>query len=184
MLLHVEPRFPWFALYVKSRHEKHVAASLTAKDYECFLPTYWNIHRKDRRFAIPLFPGYLFCRVDSRNTARIVSTPGLFSIVGGPKGPEPVPDTEIETIRRMISSGRAVEPYPYVSPGQAVYITDGPFRGVSGTVVDSKNVRWLVVSVHLLQRSVAVKLDKASLSPAGVWAPSTSGTFVDDAQPV
>jgi transcription antitermination factor NusG len=154
---------PWFACYVKSRHEKHVASLLAAKGYECFLPTYLKTSRK-HKCELPLFPGYVFCKLDTTESVCIRSTSGLFSIVGSGSGPEPIPEEEIEAIRRMIAGGFGPRPWPYIAPGETIYIAEGPFRGLRGTMVSTNSDRWLVVSVRLLQRSVAVKLDRASLS--------------------
>jgi hypothetical protein len=48
--------------------------------------------------------------------------------------------------------------------------TEGPLRGISGVVVAASNERWLVVSINLLQRSVAVKLDRTSISSRAIYA--------------
>jgi hypothetical protein len=68
----------------------------------------------------------------------------------------------------MIAGGFCPRPWPYIAPGEPIYITEGPFRGLTGTMVAATSERWLVVSVHLLQRSVAVKLDRASLSSRAI----------------
>jgi transcription antitermination factor NusG len=109
-------------------------------------------------------PGYVFSRLDPTTTADIASTPGVFFIVGNGKSPEPIPEDEIAAIRRIIAAGFGPRPWPYLAPGKPIYIAEGPLSGISGTVVASSSERWLVVSVHLLRRSVAVKLDRATLS--------------------
>jgi transcription antitermination factor NusG len=160
---------PWFACYVKSRHEKHVASILSSKGYDCFVPTYLKISAK-HKCELPLFPGYVFSRLDATTTADVTSTPGLFFIVGDRRGPAPISDEEIEAIRRMIASGFCPQPWACLLPGEPIYIAEGPLRGVRGTLVAANSERWLVVSVHLLQRSVAVKLDRISLSSRVICA--------------
>jgi transcription antitermination factor NusG len=167
---------PWLACYVKSRHEKHVALSLASKGYECLVPTYLKISPK-HKCELPLFPGYVFSRLDPKATASVTSTPGVFFIVGNGKGPEPVPDDEIEAIRRMIACGCCPRPWPYAAPGEPIYIAEGPLRGVNGMMVGGNTERWLVVSVHLLQRSVAVKLERASLSSRAIYPDPRGATF-------
>jgi transcription termination/antitermination protein NusG len=155
---------PWFAVYGKYRHEKNIALALNGKGYEAFLPTYVKAHGASKKVELPLFPGYIFCRLDTSNTLPVLSTPGVFSILGSGSGPAPISEVDIESIRLMIRSGLTPSPWPYVATGQALRLTSGPLRGVQGVVVDASNEKWLVVSVELLQRSVAVKVERATLS--------------------
>jgi len=152
---------PWFALYVKNQHEKRIACGLSGKQYESFVPTYLNLHKDGRKNELPLFPNYVFCRLDARYKLPVVSTPGVFSIVSAGSQPLPVPDREIEQIRQLLTSGLARRPVPYLGRGQEVYIKSGPLRGMQGVVVNENHERWLLVSIHMLQRSVAAKIDRS-----------------------
>ena len=154
---------PWFALYVKNQHEKHVSCSLNGKGYESFLPTYTKSHKNGRKNELPLFPGYVFCRLDAQHKLPVVSTPGVFSIVCHGSVPTVIPDLEIERIRQLLKSGLTRRPWPYVARGQEVYVKSGPLRGFQGVVIDEKHERWLILSVHILQRSVAAKIDRTYL---------------------
>jgi transcription termination/antitermination protein NusG len=154
---------PWFALYVKPRHEKNVAIMLQAKGYEVFLPTYSHRVKYHKTFELPLFPSYVFCRLDLWKRLPVMTTPGVFSIVGNGPEPEPVSEQELEGVRRVLQSGLVPIPWPYVRPGDEVSLDSGPLKGVEGVVVDASNGKWLVVSVNLLRRSVAVKVDREFL---------------------
>lgn len=151
---------PWFALYVKPRHEKNVALILKGKGYETFLPTYRNRVKYNKVFELPLFPSYLFCRLEPRDRLPVISTPGVFSIVGNGNQPEPIAEREIKAVKAVLEADSAAIPWPYVVPGQEIIVKSSPFQGVQGVVVDGSNGKWLVVSVNVLQRSVAVKLDR------------------------
>jgi transcription antitermination factor NusG len=155
---------PWFALYVKPRHEKNVALILQGKGYEAFLPTYRHRVKNNKSFELPLFPGYVFCRIELSNRLPVMTTPGIFSIVGSGSEPEAICEHEVEGVRRMIESGFTPIPWSYLSPGQEVSLESGPLRGVQGVVVDANNGKWLVVSVNLLRRSLAVKIEREFLS--------------------
>jgi transcriptional antiterminator NusG len=149
----------WFAVQVKPRCEKSVAAILEGKRYDQFLPlrpARFDGGRKqpDR----PLFPGYVFCRFDSQVLGPIVTTPGLIRIVGFGSSPASIPDAEIEGIRTIAKTVLPVTPYPYLPGGQMVRIGAGPLRGLQGVVVGPGKTARLVVSVHLLQRSIAVEI--------------------------
>ena len=161
---------PWAAVYVKSRHEKNVELILRNKDYEPFLPTYPKRHRNSKKFDLPLFPGYVFCRLDGSTALPVLMIPGVFSIVSSGCVPAVIPDSEIEAIRQMLASGFVLSPWTYVCPGQEILLNSGPLRGIRGVVSEDSDEKWLVVSVHILQRSVAVKMDRASLSVGGISA--------------
>jgi transcription antitermination factor NusG len=165
MALHISTS-QWYAIQTLSRHEDAVFRQLESRGYESFLPTHfvrrtWSDRVKTIR--LPLFPGYLFCRIDPSIQARVVTTPGAVRIVGAGRTPYPVDDDEIEGIRMLVSSGRQVQPWPYISIGHHVRVVGGPLCGVRGVVVASGGQSRLVVSVTLLQRSVAVELDTAWL---------------------
>jgi transcription antitermination factor NusG len=168
---------PWFAVYVKSRHEKHVDVTLAQKGYESFLPMYVKSHPNSKTYELPLFPNYVFSRLDTSRKLPILSTPGVFSIVGNGGVPAPIPDTEIDTIRSVLVSGFVPGPWPYLSQGQEVCLMSGPLRGVHGFVANTNGHKWLVVSIHLLQRSVAVKIDRTSLAPGDISG-NTKSTLV------
>jgi len=154
---------PWVALYVKNRHEKSVALNLDNKGIESFLPTLPNIHASGKRFDLPLFPGYVFCRLNAHKTLAVASTPGVFFVVSTSGAPATISDPEIEGIRRTLSSGCKLRAWPYVPPGREVWLKSGPLEGIQGVVIDETHQKWVVLSVHLLQRSVAVKVERSQL---------------------
>jgi transcription antitermination factor NusG len=145
------------------------SASLRGKGYEELLPLYRTSRRwsdRVKQIDLPLFPGYLFCRFDPANrTLPILTTPGVIGIVGAGKTPVAVADHEIDAVRRMIGSGLAAQPWPYLGVGSLVYMEAGPLAGLEGTVTNIDKVCRLVVSVPLLQRSVAVEIDREWARP-------------------
>jgi transcription antitermination factor NusG len=164
----VSNRLRWFALRVRRRRENSVASHLSAKGYELFLPLYTCTKRwsdRIRKVERPLFPGYLFCRFDPGNRLPVLKTPWLLQIVGFSQIPVPIDDEEIGAIRILVASGAGPEPWPYLKTGERVRIRSGPLRGVVGLLTQYHENRKLVVSVTLLQRSVAVKIDSALVVP-------------------
>jgi transcription antitermination factor NusG len=145
------------------------SATLRGKGYEEFLPLYRSRRRWSDRIKeldLPLFPGYLFCRFDvSDRLMPILTTPGVIGIVGAGKTPVPVDDEEIEAIRALLRSGLVVQPWPFLRVGSKVYIEGGPLAGVEGIISNTDKVYRLVVSVSLLQRSVAVEIDREWARP-------------------
>ncbi len=159
----------WFAIHVRTNHEKTVATMLAEKEFDRFLPLYrarrqWSDRVK--RLELPLFPGYLFCRFNpDRSRTPILAVPGVLRIVGAGRKPSPIDETEMFAIRSVVASCARVHPCHFFKVGQRVRVCDGPLRGVEGVVVQTRNGRRLVASITLLQRSVSVELDKESLNP-------------------
>lgn len=159
-----------FALRVKARSEQAAAEALTRKGFFAFLPVYQTTARwsdRKKRVELPLFPGYLFCRFDPLFRLPILTTPGVLAVVGCGKMPVPVEEHEIEAVKAVVASGLPARPWPFVQPGEAVYIEEGPLRGVSGTVRNIDDKQQFVVSVSLLQRSVSVAIDPNWVRRAG-----------------
>ncbi len=154
----------WYAIRVRSKYENVASAGLRGKGYEEFLPSYRSKRRwsdRVKEIELPLFPGYLFCRfcVNDR-LLPILTTPGVLSIAGAGKTPIPVRDEEVGAVRAILSSGLASRPWPFLRVGSRVYIESGPLAGLEGIIAETEKVDRLIVSVSLLQRSVAVEIDR------------------------
>ena len=168
----------WCAVQVRPRYELLVAAGLRAKGYAEFLPMYrvkkqWSDRNKETQ--VPLFAGYVFCRLNTQIPWAIVSTPGVIRIVGTRKEIAMIDDHEIEAIRIVATSGKNVEPCAYAGIGERVRITTGPMAGVEGVVTGYKNQRRLVLSVELIHSSISVEVDGSHMVVVGraAIAPST-----------
>jgi transcriptional antiterminator NusG len=161
-------RYPWFAVRVRSNHERIAAAHLRERGYEEFSPA-WKTERRwsDRTKEIDqfLFPGYVFCRLNPSDRLPVLTAPGVVDLVGFGKIPAPIPDPEIENVRQMVQSGLFVMPWPFLEVGHRVLIERGPLAGVEGILDEVKGKCRLVVSVQLLQRSVAAEVDRDWIRP-------------------
>jgi transcription antitermination factor NusG len=174
-------QLPWFALQVRSQRETQVASHLSGKGYEFFLPLYTCRKRwsdRIKKIESPLFPGYLFCRFDPYNRLPILKTPWLIQIVGFNHTPTPVSDEEISAVRRLVASGAQTEPWPFMTVGETVRIESGPLRGIAGILTQFKGNHKLVISITLLQRSVAVEIDSALVIPDRSAQKSGAGRLV------
>jgi transcription termination/antitermination protein NusG len=159
----------WFALGVASRHEKIVSQLLRNKGFHTFLPSYVRRHqygRRTRDFELPLFPGYLFCRLDPLQRLPILTTPGVLRLIGAGRSPIPVEDEEITSLQRAREAGVLMMPYPYWQTGQKGRITGGPLAGIEGIVLSARRPVRLVLSVRLLQRSVLLEIDSECVARA------------------
>src|SRR5437867_4241481 len=152
----------WFALRVKSRYEKVVATVLRNKGYEEFLPLCQSRRRWSDRFKsveLPLFLGYVFCRLDPQHRLAVLTTPGVLHFVSVGRIPAPIDDREIAAIQAAVQSGLRTEPWPFLEVGQLVRLDDGPLAGLEGLLVEVRKQFRIVVSVTLLRRSIAVEVD-------------------------
>lgn len=158
----------WFALQVRPNREKAVAMMLRQKGYEEFLPVYKECRRwsdRIKEMLLPLFPCYLFCHFDRSAGVPVITTPGVIRIVGNGRTPIAINDEEIQNLQALVESGLYAEPWPFLRAGTSVVLEAGPLCGLYGTVIKVKNSYRLILSVSLLQRSVAVELDSSWVRP-------------------
>lgn len=160
-------QFSWFALGTKPRHEKSVSQILFNKGLQSFLPLYADRHQWTDRVKsvhLPLFPGYVFCRFDYGYRLTVLTTPGVNSIIGFDNAPTPVSDEEIDRIQILLASGLPTQPWPYVRVGEPVRIDRGMLAGLEGVLIREKTALRVVVTVELLQRAIALEIDRDMIS--------------------
>jgi len=156
----------WYAIYTRHQHEKTVARLLSDKGFEIFLPIQTVARRwKDRtkELSLPLFPCYIFFWGTLQRRLEIVTTPGFHSFVGFGDQPITISQEEIQAVRQALTSGSKLEPCPFLRYGDKVRIRSGPLEGIEGILVRRKNSYRLVLSVELLEKSVAVEVDAFSV---------------------
>jgi transcription antitermination factor NusG len=152
----------WYAIHTRHQHEKNVARGLEGKGFEVFLPLYTAIHRwkdRDKQLSLPLFPCYVFLRSPLERWQPVLTTPGVHSVLGFGGKRSMISASEIEGIRRMVGSPLKAEPHPFLKCGDRVRLRAGPLQGLEGILVRKRNVWKFLLSVEMLQRSVAVEID-------------------------
>ena len=157
----------WYAAYTSANHERRVAIQLGERSVEHFLPVYESLRRwKDRRvkLQLPLFPGYVFVRMALQERLRVLQVPGVARLVGFGGLPTALPEEEVATLRSGLALGVRAEPHPYLTVGRKVRVKNGPLAGLKGVLLKRKKRARLVVSVELIQRSVAVEVEEADLA--------------------
>jgi transcription antitermination factor NusG len=172
--LNLEPasEAPWHLLWTRSHCESLVTDQLAAGGFHPFLPTQeiWSRRRGIRhRIRVPLFPGYVFLN-DALSKEAHVSVRKARGVVGvlgeGWEHPAVVPHEEVDAIRKVVESEVPAFSHPFLHEGTRVRIVAGPLRNVEGILLKSRPERGLVVvSVGLLQRSVAVEVDCTLVEP-------------------
>ena len=153
----------WFAVQTWPRYEKRVASELKSKRIEVFLPLLRDKHKwsdRERTVELPLFPGYLFVRTREALDARIpvLRTNGVMNFLGVRGTGSPVPESEIESVRLLLNRHISFHAHPFLNVGQRVRIRSGSLQGVEGILVEKNDDLSLVVSVQIIQRSLAIRL--------------------------
>jgi transcription antitermination factor NusG len=161
---------PWYAIRVKSNRERVTAQALTGKGFQVCLPLYSERRlqaNSARTLRLPLFPGYIFCSFDVSDRLPILTVPGVVHIVSFGKTPQPVHEGEMAALLTILRSGLHAIPHPALPVGQRIRLNSGPLTGVEGVILAHKGEERLVVSVTLLQRSIAVEVDRQWIRLAG-----------------
>ena len=156
----------WYAAYTAPRHEKRVAEHFAQRHIEAFLPLYQSRrHWKDgskKIIALPLFPGYIFVRINREEILKVLQVPGVLSLVCFGAKPALLPDSEIESLRSGLAAGNA-EPHDYLADGERVRIVGGPFAGMEGFLERSDFIFRVVVRFERIMKSFAVQIDPCDL---------------------
>lgn len=158
----------WFAAYTCANHEKRVREQLEQRWVESFLPVYESVRRwKDRRVRLemPLFSGYVFVRIAAVNRLHVLQIPGVVRLVGFNGQLAPLPDEEIESLKRGLAAGVRAAPHPFLRIGRRVRMRSGPFEGREGILLRRKGKLRLVLSIELILRSVVIDVDAADVEP-------------------
>lgn len=168
--LYAEAR--WYACYTRARHEKQVFEQLGRRGVESFLPLIPRVRQwKDRKKVVrwPLFPSYVFGRFTLDQVHAVLTTPGVSTIVRANGYPTPIPDQEVENVRRFAAAvaeaGTEPEARPFVEEGQHVRITGGPFGGVEGVVVEKRGRRRVLVGLDVIRQGFEIDIDAKYLQP-------------------
>ncbi len=157
---------PWHAVYTRHQHEKVVAKILGNKSFETFLPLYETARAwKDRtkQLWLPLFPCYVFIQGGLDRWLDVVSTPGVYAVVASGRRPAVIPEAEIDAVRQAVETGTRLEPHPFLRCGDWVRVKSGALEGIEGMLVRKKNRFRLVLSVNLLEKSVAFEVDAVTV---------------------
>jgi len=160
----------WYAVRTKSRQEKAAASRLGSVDISHYLPLHAEVRQwSDRKqlVQIPLFPGYLFVHLDvlSGEKLEVLKTPGVVGFVGNPSGPLPIPDNQIESVRKAASCGDECSSRFLLSQGDRVRVVRGALTGIEGVLVKLGSRSQLMIAIEVIQRSVVVTVSEDDVEP-------------------
>ena len=161
-----EPK--WYAVFTLPQNEKSAARQLAMREVETFLPTYETVkvwkNRQRVRTVLPLFPTYLFARIDCRQRRRVLESPGVIHIVGSSRAHVPIPDAEIDWLRAGMRE-KTLEPFHDLVVGKKVRIKTGSMEGVEGVLVRKGNGLKFVLSLKLINQHAAIEIGAEDLEP-------------------
>ena len=160
----------WYAIHTKPRHEKWIAGQLQEKSVFTFLPLLHQIHQwSDRRskVEVPMFSCYAFVRIvqTAEERLKVLRTPGVLGFVGSEREGTPIPCEQIENLRIALREKIPCAVHPFVRIGQRVRVRGGSLNGVEGILLRQGKDQSLIVSVELLQRSIAMRVEGYEVEP-------------------
>jgi transcription antitermination factor NusG len=160
----------WYALHTRARHEKTVERRLQEQGMETFLPTAVETHRwsdRKKKVEVPLFSCYVFlrCALSAEDRKRVYQVESVHGFVGSRGTSLPIPDEQIDSIRKVVTQSVPWRAYPFLKVGQRVRVRGGAMDGVEGVFLSENGDHSLVISVDAIQRSMAVRIDGYDLEP-------------------
>lgn len=156
----------WYALYLRSRFEKRVDRDLREKNVKIFLPLIQEVHVwSDRRKKVeePLFRGYIFVHTNMRDRETILQADGVVKFVGIRGQASPIPDNQIDWLRRIIGAPVKIHREKYFDVGDRVRVTAGPLIGVEGIIMRHHSESRVVISLSAIAQSVSVQVESEFL---------------------
>ena len=138
------------------------------KEVETFLPLQTSRRRwsdREKAVELPLFPGYVFCRLYPTQRLRVLTVPGAVHFVGLGKTPIAIEEAEIAALQTAVRSGLKAEPCAFLERGERVRLEDGPLAGVEGIFMGDSKDEKIIVSISLLKRSVAIAIERHWATP-------------------
>ena len=159
----------WYALYVKSRHEKCVHSALQQKGIESSLPLtivtrQWSDRRK--KVEVPLFRGYVFVKIDIKNEKLpVLTTSGVVKFVTFNNVTVPIPEDQMYWLQQMIASDLLLSQEQDFPVGTEIDVMFGPLKGLRGRVKQKNSETRLVVWFDAIMQGVSVEIDPTWLTP-------------------
>ena len=157
----------WYAIYVKSRHEKCVYNDLQDKYIESSLPmktVYSNWSDRKKKVDIPLFRGYIFVKIDIQNEKLdVLQIDGVVKFVSFGGKTITIPEEQMYWLDRLISKSD-IEYEDKFPMGANVEVEYGPFKGLRGRVKNTHSETRLVVWFDTIMQGVSVDIDQMYLS--------------------
>lgn len=172
--LYQTPR--WYACRTRARAEKQVDRLLQGAGFSSYLPLVelerrWSDRKK--RVGFPLFPGYVFAQFRLLEIHRILTTPGVVTVVRLNGYPTPIRDEELDSVRRLVAgvnqTGMMPSPSDYLEEGEEIVVVEGPFKGMYGILLEIEGRSSVVVRLTAIRQAIRVVLDRRLVRPVRLY---------------
>jgi len=160
----------WYALHTRARHERVVEHRLREQGMETFLPVVQEVHRwsdRKKKVEVPLFSCYVFvrCALTPDDRTQVYRVDSVLGFVGSRGIGMPIPDEQIDGVRAVLSQTAPWRSHPFLKVGQRVRVRGGAMDGVEGVFLSENGDHSLIISVDVIQRSLAVRIDGYDVEP-------------------
>jgi transcription antitermination factor NusG len=157
----------WWVGHTRARNEKAFAWDLVNKGIGYFLPLVERVtvsSGKKRRALMPLFPSYVFFCGSAEDRYQAMTTNRLCQAIEVDNQTQLV--SELARIEQALAGKAALDLYPHAAEGRRCRITQGPFRGLEGVVIERRSIARLVLEISFLNQGAALEIDADLLEPA------------------
>ena len=155
----------WYLIFTKPRQEARAQENLVRQGYECYLPLIGQEKLRRHKLVVveePLFPRYLFIRLDTSDSGQswtpIRSTVGVSHMVRFGNEPAKVDEQLIAYLR-----GRERQAHQLFTPGELVMVADGPFAGIEAIYQMPDAENRVLVLIEMLSKPVQMRIDPGCL---------------------
>jgi len=170
-----ERKKQWYIVHTYSGFENRVKAALEERAKAAGLQDYFGeilvptekvievVRGKRKSSSRKFYPGYIIVQMDLNDeTWHLVrTTPKVTGLIGSRDKPVPIPQEEVERIKKQMEEGTH-KPKPKYSfeRGDRVRVEDGPFANFHGVVDEVLTEKGKVrVLVSIFGRATPVELD-------------------------
>lgn len=158
----------WYAVYTKPRAEKKVRDRLEEREHTVYLPMKEekrNWSDRDKVVEVPLLRSYIFVNIPLRDSLPVLKTQGVVGFVKFKDEYAPIPDYQIETLKKSLEVRSNLCPVDYFQKGQLVRVVRGSLEGAIGRVKFLKNRSKLIISLDALQASYELNINANDVEP-------------------
>ena len=152
----------WYAVYVRSRHEKSVYSALLDKGIDASLPMMTVVRKwsdRKKKMQIPLFRGYVFVKIDVNiDNLNVLQTAGVVKFIGIRNKPSRIPDEQIHWMHMLVAESDTVRAEKEIPVGQRVRVMIGPFKGIKGVVRRVGSRSRLVVLIESIMQAISIDI--------------------------
>ena len=160
----------WYAVYTRSRSEKHLMELLEKKGIEAYVPLRKMMRQwSDRKKLVetPIIRSYCFVRVGADQYYDVLNTPGAVRYIWFSGKPATIPEYQIDLLKAIIASEIEAECLPDTfQPGIQVKVTAGPLAGITGELINILNKKRVIIRIDQLNQVMMLSISPEQIEIA------------------